>query len=161
MKNLLLLVLASTAFAQSLPSDPPPPPAPSATSSPNHKACYAAYLFWRDTAYALRNQIAAGSTAPIPQPTAVTASVSGSVATIVWKYDASSPYIAGFRVERANGNDVADSDFQTIAILGATLRTVDDKTLIAGQTYTYRVRAYMHSFSKQSDPSNVATATAQ
>lgn len=159
MKTLLLLILASTAFAQSLPSDPPFPPAPSATSSPNHKACYAAAVFWRDQAYALRTQIAAGApVAAIPQPTELTVAVAGTVATLTWKYDFPTPTISGFRLERSDGGD---DGFRVIGTAAPGTRTVADKNLKAGQTYAYRVSAYVIAFAKTSEPSNVAMVTAQ
>lgn len=159
MKSLLFLALLSVGFAQSLPTDPPFPPAPSVTSSPNHKACYAAAVFWRDQAYALRTQIASGTPViAIPQPTELTATIVGTIATLTWKYDSISPTISGFRLERSDGGP---DGFRVIAILGVGIRTATDKTLNSGQTYSYRLDAYLHSFAKSSDSSNVATITTQ
>ena len=99
------------------------------------------------------SNVASATTLPPPAPpTNLTAvAVSSSQVNLAWTDNSS--YEQGFKVERSTNG----GSFSPIATVGPNVTTYSNLYLVAGTTYTFRVRAY--DGPNDSTPSNTATAT--
>ena len=90
------------------------------------------------TAYAANLPEISDSLAPA-KPTDLVASVNTStmVVTLTWKDNSNDE--AGFVISRREGSGSWNNSFATV---GANTTTFTDSTIVAGESYTYRVRSY-------------------
>lgn len=100
-----------------------------------------------------------GIAATLPAPSNLSAQVV-STGTIRLTWQDNSTTETGFQVERKNGGPASTADYGRVGTTAANRRTLDD-TVGAGNTYTYRVRAFQGStptlFSPYSNETSVLT----
>ena len=99
------------------------------------------------------SNVASATTLPPPAaPSNLTAvAVSSSQINLAWTDNATNEQ--GFKIERSTGG----GSFSQLAVVGANVTTFSNGNLLAGTTYTYRVKAYEGP--NDSAPSNTASAT--